>query len=146
VTELSPFYSPRTPRVNKRNCLAASLYNAYGRKPRSISGPAWSHDLAATGVIIASRRSETIGSSTIGGAWSGGCLRNETSEPPTTNDEEEDEQWIAEVPELPGVLVHGQTRQEAIDKAQVLSLRVLADRLEHGETMPNIDGLFSVEL
>jgi len=61
-------------------------------------------------------------------------------------EQEEDGRWIAEVPELPGVLVYGQTRQEAIEKAQVLSLRVLADRLEHGETMPNIDGLFSVEL
>lgn len=48
-------------------------------------------------------------------------------------EQEDDGRWIAEVPELPGVLSYGQTRQEAIDRAQALSLRVLADRLESGE-------------
>jgi predicted RNase H-like HicB family nuclease len=48
-------------------------------------------------------------------------------------EQEEDGRWIAEVPELPGVMSYGQTRQEAIDRVQALSLRVLADRLEHGE-------------
>jgi predicted RNase H-like HicB family nuclease len=48
-------------------------------------------------------------------------------------EQEEDGRWIAEVPELPGVMSYGQTRQEAIDHVQALSLRVLADRLEHGE-------------
>jgi predicted RNase H-like HicB family nuclease len=48
-------------------------------------------------------------------------------------EQEEDGRWLAEVMELPGVLSYGQTRQEAIDKAQALSLRVLADRLDHGE-------------
>jgi predicted RNase H-like HicB family nuclease len=47
-------------------------------------------------------------------------------------EQEVDGRWIAEVPELPGVLTYGQTRQEAIDRAQALALRVLADRLEHG--------------
>jgi predicted RNase H-like HicB family nuclease len=37
------------------------------------------------------------------------------------------------VPQLPGVLAYGATRDEALAKAQVLALRVLADRLEHGE-------------
>jgi predicted RNase H-like HicB family nuclease len=41
--------------------------------------------------------------------------------------------WLAEVTNLPGVMTYGPTRQEAIDKAQALSLRVLADRLDHGE-------------
>jgi predicted RNase H-like HicB family nuclease len=41
--------------------------------------------------------------------------------------------WLAEVTDLPGVMTYGPTRQEAIDKAQALSLRVLADRLDHGE-------------
>lgn len=47
-------------------------------------------------------------------------------------EQEEDGRWIAEVPSLPGVLVYGQSRQEAIDRVQALALRVLADRLEHG--------------
>jgi predicted RNase H-like HicB family nuclease len=49
---------------------------------------------------------------------------------------EEDGRWLAEVPELPGVLAYGATEQEAIAKAQVLALRVLAERLEHNETGP----------
>ncbi|MCC7447265.1 MAG: type II toxin-antitoxin system HicB family antitoxin [Anaerolineae bacterium] len=46
---------------------------------------------------------------------------------------EDDGRWIAEVPELPGVMVYGETRNEAIRRVQVLALQVLADRLEHGE-------------
>ena len=46
---------------------------------------------------------------------------------------EEDGRWIAEVPEIPGVLVYGSTQEEAIAKVQALALRVLAERLEHGE-------------
>lgn len=48
-------------------------------------------------------------------------------------EQEDDGRWIAEVPELSGVLAYGQTRQEAIERGQSLSLRVLADRLDHGE-------------
>lgn len=48
-------------------------------------------------------------------------------------EQEEDGRWIAEVTDLPGVLAYGQTREEAVRKAQSLSLHVLADRLEHGE-------------
>jgi predicted RNase H-like HicB family nuclease len=49
-------------------------------------------------------------------------------------DREEDGRWIAEVVDLPGVLVYGSTRDEALASAQALALRVLADQLEHGET------------
>jgi predicted RNase H-like HicB family nuclease len=42
---------------------------------------------------------------------------------------EEDRRWLAEIPELSGVLVYGQTRTEAISRVQALALRVLADRL-----------------
>jgi predicted RNase H-like HicB family nuclease len=49
---------------------------------------------------------------------------------------EDDGRWLAEVIELPGVLVYGGTENEAIAKAQALALRVLADRLEHGEGKP----------
>ncbi len=48
---------------------------------------------------------------------------------------EEDGQWIAEVPELAGVAVYGQTREEAIKKVESLALREIADRLDHGEVV-----------
>ena len=51
-------------------------------------------------------------------------------------EEEDDGRWLAEVLELPGVLAYGETSDEAIAKAQALALRVLADRLEHGEGAP----------
>jgi predicted RNase H-like HicB family nuclease len=57
---------------------------------------------------------------------------------------EDDGRWIAEIPDLPGVMAYGQTRQEAIEKVQVLSLRVLADRLEHGESVPGVEAVFAV--
>ncbi len=46
---------------------------------------------------------------------------------------EEDGRWLAEVVELEGALAYGTTSDEAIAKAQALALRVLADRLDHGE-------------
>lgn len=48
-------------------------------------------------------------------------------------EQEEDGRWIAEVVDLPGVLAYGQTVEEARAKVQALTLRVVADRLEHGE-------------
>ncbi|HRC84946.1 MAG TPA: type II toxin-antitoxin system HicB family antitoxin [Thermoanaerobaculia bacterium] len=48
-------------------------------------------------------------------------------------EEETDGRWIGEVPELPGTLVYGSSRAEALAKVEALALRVLADRLEHGE-------------
>ena len=59
-------------------------------------------------------------------------------------EQEEGGRWLAEVPELPGVLTYGQSRQEAIDRAQALSLRVLADRLDHGEPVPQMNSVFAV--
>ncbi len=44
-----------------------------------------------------------------------------------------DGRWIAEVPDLPGVMAHGQTRDEAVARGQALALRVIAERLEHAE-------------
>ena len=49
---------------------------------------------------------------------------------------EDDGRWLAEVLELPGVLAYGQTSDEAIAKAQALALRLLADRLENGDSAP----------
>ena len=51
---------------------------------------------------------------------------------------EEDGRWIAEVPDLAGVLAYGKTRDEAIARAEALALRVLADRLEHAEVGPDL--------
>ncbi len=52
-------------------------------------------------------------------------------------EQEEDGRWIAEVPDLSGVLVYGGSRQAALAAAEALALRVLADRLEHGEETPD---------
>jgi len=49
---------------------------------------------------------------------------------------EEDGRWIAEVPELPGVMAYGTTADEAMTKAEALALRVLAERLEMEECSP----------
>lgn len=49
---------------------------------------------------------------------------------------EEDGRWLAEVPQLPGVLAYGASPEEAMAKAEVLALRVLAERLEHSESAP----------
>ena len=51
-------------------------------------------------------------------------------------EQEDDGRWVAEVPELAGVLAYGATRHEAMAKAQALALRVLAEQLEHGEARP----------
>jgi predicted RNase H-like HicB family nuclease len=48
-------------------------------------------------------------------------------------EQETDGRWIAEVPELPGVLVYGESRERATQLARALALRVLADRIEAGE-------------
>jgi len=53
-------------------------------------------------------------------------------------EQEEDGRWIAEVMDLPGVLAYGQTSGEARAKVQALALRVIADRLEHGEAGPDL--------
>jgi predicted RNase H-like HicB family nuclease len=51
-------------------------------------------------------------------------------------EQEDDGRWLAEVPELPGVLAYGATRDEAMARAQVLALRVIAERIEHNEAKP----------
>jgi len=57
---------------------------------------------------------------------------------------ESDGRWIAEVPDLPGVMAYGDSRLDAVAKAEALALRVIADRLEHGEGIPELDELFAV--
>jgi predicted RNase H-like HicB family nuclease len=59
-------------------------------------------------------------------------------------EQEEDGRWLAEIPEIPGVLAYGPTKAEVIIRVQALALRVLADRLEHGEPVPMLADLFTV--
>ena len=59
-------------------------------------------------------------------------------------EQEEDGRWIAEVPELPGVMVYAQTREMALSHVEALALRVIAERLENNETIPEIDSVFAL--
>ena len=56
---------------------------------------------------------------------------------------EEDGRWIAAVPELAGVVAYGESEHEAVSKVEALALRVLADRVEHGEAVPQLEHFFS---
>ncbi len=72
----------------------------------------------------------SLGSSYGGNAW-------EVSMNFTLQCEQEvDGRWIGEVPELAGVLAYGSSSADAMAKAEVLALRVIADRLENGESEP----------
>ncbi len=57
---------------------------------------------------------------------------------------ETDGRWLAEVLELPGCLAYGKNQAEAVARVKALALRVLADRLEHGEPVPAGEELFSM--
>jgi predicted RNase H-like HicB family nuclease len=53
-------------------------------------------------------------------------------------EQESDGRWLAEVVELPGVLAYGRRQEEAVSRVQALALRVVAERLEHGEAGPEL--------
>jgi len=57
---------------------------------------------------------------------------------------EEDGRWIAEVIDLPGAMAYGTTREEAMARVKALSLRILADRVEHGVAVPEIKQVFAL--
>lgn len=59
-------------------------------------------------------------------------------------EQEEDGRWLAEVKELPGVMVYGTDPDDAVAHAQALALRVVADRLENGEAIPMLMFSFSM--
>lgn len=59
-------------------------------------------------------------------------------------EQEEDGRWLAEVKELPGVMVYGKDSADAIAHAHALALRVVADRLENGESLPALMFSFSM--
>ncbi len=57
-------------------------------------------------------------------------------------EQEDDGRWVAEIAALSGVMAYGATREEAQAKVEALALRTLADRLDHGETIPELGELF----
>ena len=59
-------------------------------------------------------------------------------------EQEDDGRWLAEVPEMPGAMAYGQTREEAVTRVEAIVLRVIADRLDHGEAVPEVAGAFLV--
>jgi predicted RNase H-like HicB family nuclease len=59
-------------------------------------------------------------------------------------DREEDGRWIAEIPALPGALCYGVSKDDAARKVEALALRILADRVESGEDVPEVAGSFLV--
>ena len=61
-------------------------------------------------------------------------------------DREEDGRWIAEVPNLPGVMAYGSTKQAALQKVYAITLRTLADKIEQGQTPATGSRLFEHEV
>ena len=59
-------------------------------------------------------------------------------------EQEKDGRWIAEIPQIPGAMAYGRTREEAVSRVEALALRVLAERIEHGEMSPVIEKVFLV--
>ena len=59
-------------------------------------------------------------------------------------EQEEDGRWLGEIPDLPGVMAYGQTLEETVARVKAMALRVMADRLEHGEAVPGLVDVFSV--
>jgi predicted RNase H-like HicB family nuclease len=59
-------------------------------------------------------------------------------------EQEDDGRWIAEVSDLNGVMAYGESREQAVARVESLALRVIADRLDHGESIPELDDLFAL--
>jgi len=57
---------------------------------------------------------------------------------------ETDGRWIAEIPQIPGAMAYGSSREEAVARVEALGLRVLAERIEQGESSPEIEKVFAV--
>jgi predicted RNase H-like HicB family nuclease len=59
-------------------------------------------------------------------------------------EQETDGRWIAEIPQIPGAMSYGASRDEAVARVEALGLRVLAERIEQGESSPEIQQVFTV--
>jgi predicted RNase H-like HicB family nuclease len=59
-------------------------------------------------------------------------------------EQEQDGRWIAEISSIPGAMAYGATKAEAVAKVEALVLRILADKVEHGEDTPQLAQVFSV--
>jgi predicted RNase H-like HicB family nuclease len=59
-------------------------------------------------------------------------------------EQEDDGRWITEIPDLPGVMIYGTSRDEAVSRVKALALRALADQVGNGESIPQAADLFSV--
>jgi predicted RNase H-like HicB family nuclease len=59
-------------------------------------------------------------------------------------EQETDGRWIAEVGVIPGAMAYGTSKEEAVAKVEALVLRVLADKLEHGEEAPEVRHVFTI--
>lgn len=58
-------------------------------------------------------------------------------------EQETDGRWIAEIPQISGVMVYANSRKDAVLRVQSLALRVLAEKLDHGEPIPELNAVFS---
>jgi predicted RNase H-like HicB family nuclease len=65
---------------------------------------------------------------------------------PIQLEQEIDGRWFGIVEELPGVMAYGASRDEAAAATRSLALRVLADRIDHGDTIPEALEQFLVVL
>ncbi|MFO1498661.1 MAG: type II toxin-antitoxin system HicB family antitoxin [Verrucomicrobiota bacterium] len=59
-------------------------------------------------------------------------------------EQEDDGRWIAEIPDVSGAMSYGETRERALARVKALVLRVLADRLEHGESIPELRQILEI--
>jgi len=59
-------------------------------------------------------------------------------------EQETDGRWMAEIAQIPGAMSYGSTRDEAVARVEALGLRVLAERIEQGESSPEIQQVFTV--
>jgi predicted RNase H-like HicB family nuclease len=59
-------------------------------------------------------------------------------------EQETDGRWIAEIPQIAGAMSYGASRDEAVARVEALGLRVLAERIEQGESSPEIEQVFTV--
>ena len=71
---------------------------------------------------------------------------NKTSSFVIEFEREIDKRWIADVPQLPGVMAYGTTKEEARQKVFAVALRTLADRIERGKIPTPVTKLFSYEM